>query len=216
MAAKCDLIYHALHALLLRIHSHTKSSRLGKAGVFVLPGVAVPSPPPLLQPVIDLLQYQVFCDRVKKEVDKVVRGLTRAGVPTKLRFEPIGEVGSELIQLFETNDQKKLGGEVVLLINDRLAFYRFSRYIISRSSKYFCRHTLRLTFVSPSSLTAHLSQATLSISSIPQLYQLLSDEIERCLLTRICEIGTDLCEHVGATWFMDLSRCIGRWEGWVL
>lgn len=75
---------------------------------------------------------------------------------------------------------------------------------------------VRLTFLSPSSLTAHLSQATLTISSIPQLCQLLNDEIERCLLQRICDLGTELCEHVGGTWFVDLNRCVGRWEGCVL
>jgi len=75
---------------------------------------------------------------------------------------------------------------------------------------------VRLTFRSPSSLTAHLSQATLTISSIPQLRQLLGDEIERCLLQRICQVGSELCEQVGGIWFIDLSRCVGRWEGCVL
>jgi len=78
------------------------------------------------------------------------------------------------------------------------------------------RHTIRLTFLSPSSLTAHLSQATLIISSLPQLCQLLSDEVERCLLHRICDLGTDLCGNGGGTWFVDLNRCVGRWEGCVL
>lgn len=78
------------------------------------------------------------------------------------------------------------------------------------------RHTLRLTFTSPSSLVAHLSQATLNISSLPQLSQLLMDEIERCLLQRICELGRELCKAVGAIWFIDSNRCIARWEGCVL
>ena len=78
------------------------------------------------------------------------------------------------------------------------------------------RHTLRLTFTSPSSLVAHLSQATLTISSLPQLSQLLMDEIERCLLQRFCELGRELCKTVGAIWFIDSNRCIARWEGCVL
>lgn len=89
---------------------------------------------------------------------------------------------------------------------DKIAFRRSSLY----------RHTIRLTFLSPSSLTAHLPQATLKISSIPQLCQLLTDEVERCLLYRICERGRETHEHVGGTWFVDLSRCVGRWEGCVL
>jgi len=79
-------------------------------------------------------------------------------------------------------------------------------------------YTLRLTFLSPSSLTAHLPQATLVISSIPQLCQLLSDEIERCLLSKICELGSNLGNQANRTWFVDLvtSRSVGRWEGYVM
>jgi len=119
-----------------------------------------------------------------------------AGIQCALRFDPVGETGHQLIQSFGENNAKVIGGEVVLRIENR--------------------HTIRLTFSSPSSLTAHLSQATLTISSIPQLCQLLSDEIERCLLQRICELGREICEHVGGTWFIDLSQCVGRWEGCVL
>jgi mediator of RNA polymerase II transcription subunit 17, fungi type len=80
------------------------------------------------------------------------------------------------------------------------------------------RYTLRLTFVSPSTLTVHLSQADLAVPSIPQLSQLLSSEIERCLLRRICEIGNKLCEKVNGVWFVDeiKGQSIGRWEGCVL
>lgn len=70
--------------------------------------------------------------------------------------------------------------------------------------------------VSPSTLTAHLSQATLAISSLPQLSQLLMDEIERCLLQKICNLGREMCSSLGGIWFVDLDRCIARWEGCVL
>lgn len=65
---------------------------------------------------------------------------------------------------------------------------------------------------------AHLPQATLTVTSIPQLGQLLVDEVERGLLGRICEIGRETCELVGGTWFVDDMMChsIGRWEGCVL
>jgi len=61
-------------------------------------------------------------------------------------------------------------------------------------------------------------QATLTLSSIPQLVQLLSDEVESCLLNRICEIGREMCDRVNGTWFVDMvsSRSVGRWEGCVL
>lgn len=75
--------------------------------------------------------------------------------------------------------------------------------------------TLRLTYLSPSSLIAHLPQATLTIGSISQLSQLLFDEVGSCLLECICEVASELCESVHGTWFVDLltNRTIGRWEG---
>ncbi|KAF9457004.1 subunit 17 of mediator complex-domain-containing protein, partial [Collybia nuda] len=193
---KCDLIYFSLYALLLRRHWYMKLRRLGSTGTnrLILPETA--QIPPILRPIIDLLQYQVFCERIKYEMDKMVTALLKVGVPAKLRFHPVGETGRELIQIFNEDGSNVVGGEAVLTIDDR--------------------HVVRLTFSSPSSLTAHLPQATLTISSIPQLCQLLGDEIEKCLLQRICELGVDLCEPVGGTWFVDLNRCVGRWEGCVL
>lgn len=75
---------------------------------------------------------------------------------------------------------------------------------------------IRLSFEAPSSLTAHLSQATIAITSVPQLCQLLRDEVENCLLQRICDVGKSCSEGVGGTWFVDLNRCVGRWDGCVL
>jgi mediator of RNA polymerase II transcription subunit 17 len=160
------------------------------------------------------LQYEVFCKRVKFEIDKMISALSKAGIPSMLRFDAVGEVGCELVKMFEDNFSYKLGGEAILRIDDR--------YVTPDATNIFCydyyRHALRLTLLSPSSLTAHLPQATLAISSIPQLGQLLSDEIEQCLLERICEIGSELCLGVGGTWFVDLvaSRSVGRWEGCVV
>lgn len=80
------------------------------------------------------------------------------------------------------------------------------------------RRSLRFTFSSPSSLVAHLSQATLPVSSIPQLIQLLRDETEQCLLQRICEIGTEMSERLSGTWLVDtpMNRAVGKWEGHTL
>ncbi|KAJ7047317.1 subunit 17 of mediator complex-domain-containing protein [Mycena alexandri] len=198
--AKGDFIYYALQALLLRLHGHVKRQRLGTAGIFRPPGAADALPSPLLlRPVIDLLQYEVFCARLQAEMRATATALTAAGIPVLLRFAPVGGTGHALVDLLDraaADDAKAIGGEAVLRIDHR--------------------HTVRLTFRSPSSLTAHLSQATLAISSIPQLRQLLGDEVERCLLQRVCEVGGELCEQVGGIWFIDLSRCVGRWEGCVL
>jgi mediator of RNA polymerase II transcription subunit 17 len=211
----CDLIYSCLHALLLRRHGYLKLRRLdGPAVIGTVGAVEIHDVPPLLQPIIDLLQYRVFCDRIKFEFDKAVGALSVAGIQSALRFDPVGETGHQLIQSFGENNATVIGGEVVLRIENRYVFsFTGSDSIVPMSET---RHTIRLTFLSPSSLTAHLSQATLTISSIPQLCQLLTDEIERCLLQRICELGREICEDVGGTWFIDLSQCVGRWEGCVL
>ncbi|KAF7977414.1 hypothetical protein HWV62_3550 [Athelia sp. TMB] len=201
-AAKCDLVSSVLHVFLLRMHSHTKTHRLGTTGIMRVqvqgqPPRVLPSPP-LLQPVIDLLQYEVFCKRVHAEVHKVVRALDVAGMPCSIHFNSAGESGNELVRLLEDSTTQKVGGEAVLRIDER--------------------HTIRLTFLSPSSLTAHLAQATLPLSSIPQLIQLLSDEVEQCLLNRFCEVGNAISDRVNGTWFVDIvnGRTVGRWEGCVL
>ena len=89
---------------------------------------------------------------------------------------------------------------------------------ISRAHTPLFRHTVRFTFTSPSTLIALLPQATIPITTIPQLVQLLGDEIERGLLEEICEIGIEVCQSLSGTWFVDemMCRAVGRWEGCVL
>jgi len=78
-----------------------------------------------------------------------------------------------------------------------------------------CRQTIRLTFQAPSVLHAQTSQANVKISSIPQLSQILQDEVELALLDRICELGKDTCGDSKALWFVDRvsGRTMGRWNG---
>ncbi|KAF9075740.1 subunit 17 of mediator complex-domain-containing protein [Rhodocollybia butyracea] len=196
--AKSDFIYHYLLALLLRRHAHIKARRLG-TNTSLQPNLVMdPSliNLPILQPIIDQLQYQAFCERIHEQLKTVKAALTATGIPSVLRFNPVGEVGSELINIPIDNEPRTLGGVCTLRIDHR--------------------HNLRLTMVSPSALTAHLSQATISISSTPQLHELLSDEVERFFLERICEVGRRICNDMGGIWFVDLNRCVGRWEGCVL
>lgn len=117
--ATCNLIYHILHALLLRLHAHSKRIRL------TAPSYRMP-PPALLQPIIDLLQYRGFCTRVRAEMDKVIRSLENAGIPASLRFITVGETGADLLKHFleEPQDvrvgqllQQGIGGEAVLRID---------------------------------------------------------------------------------------------------
>ncbi|EKM59963.1 uncharacterized protein PHACADRAFT_250784 [Phanerochaete carnosa HHB-10118-sp] len=201
--AVCDLIFATLHVLLLRAHNFIKQHRIGRTNAL---RNAPPqqqqqpvNPPPLLLPIVELLQYRVFCDRVHVEVGKMADGLAAAGVPVRLRANRVGENGEQLVaMLTKTDGPQTLGGETHLRIDHR--------------------HTLRFTYVSPSSLTAHLPQATLTVASITHLTQLLFDEVSRCLLGRICDVGSEMCEVVHGTWFVDLlaGRTVGRWEGRVL
>ncbi|KAH9482703.1 Mediator of RNA polymerase II transcription subunit 17 [Psilocybe cubensis] len=187
----CELIYHVLRVLLLRRHAVKNSSKGKEAN-----GPAASHS--LLQPIIDMLQYQVFCERVELELRKAVQALNIAGIPSSLSFTAIGESGKILVSLLseESKNKKEVGGEAVIRMDNW--------------------HTLWFTFVSPSTLTAHLPQATLTISSLPQLSQLLMDEIERCILKKICAIGRQMSSERSGIWFVDLNRCIGKWEGCVL
>lgn len=197
----CDLIYHTLHALLLCMHTAQKSQRILSTGPSRSYASAIPpGRSVLLQPIIDLLQYQQFCSRIKTELNKLTSALRSAGVPCALRFDPVGETGQHLQRRLTTGDSSlKVGGEALLRIDDR--------------------QTLRLTFGSPSSLTVHLPQATLSIASVPQLCQLLSDEAEKCLLSKLCETGERHDRSSAAsTWFVDAvsGKTVGRWEGCIV
>ncbi|TFY54094.1 hypothetical protein EVG20_g9851 [Dentipellis fragilis] len=195
---KCDMIYHLLHILLLRLHSHIKERRLSTSNGPQVDPASAPVSPTVLQPVIDILQYETFCQRVKAEMGKIVSALTKAGVPIKFEFNAVGETGEEIVRLICEDGASHIGGETTIRIDNS--------------------RTLRFTFHSPSSLIAHISQATLSISSITQLVQLLRDETEKCLLQRICDVGNQATEQLNGVWFVDLlvSRSIGKWEGCVI
>jgi len=124
--------------------------------------------------------------------------LRRAGVPVKFHFDAVGEDSSGVLDsLIDTGTGHISGVTTIRIDNSR---------------------TLRFTFSSPSSLVAHLSQATLPVSSIPQLTQLLRDETEQCLLQRICLMGTEMSERLSGTWLVDMpmNRVVGKWEGQTL
>lgn len=201
--AKCDLIYDFLHLLLLREHSHKRLTRMGASETapklradMTFPSVLLTLA--LLQPVIDLLQYEYFCVRVKAEMNKTVQVLRRAGVPVKFHFDAVGEDGAGVLESLISGGNGRIAGITIIRIDNR--------------------RSLRFTFSSPSSLVAHISQATLPVSSIPQLIQLLRDETEQCLLQRICELGTEMSDRLGGTWLVDapMNRAVGKWEGHTL
>ncbi|KAL0949506.1 hypothetical protein HGRIS_009558 [Hohenbuehelia grisea] len=188
---KCDLIYYALYALFIRAQHDLKRRRLGNLNVA---NASTPqSQAHILQPIIDILQYETFCKRLKIEIDAAASALSAVSVPTTLRFNPVGAVAVDLLRILSEDAGANVGGETILRIDNQ--------------------HTLRMIMVAPATLTVLLAHATLTISSLPQFRQLLADEIQRCLLSRICDAGKQLCEAVNGTWYVDLDRCIGKWEG---
>lgn len=215
----CNLIVAVLRVLLVRGHGHEKVKRLGgsetsRASPLKAPAAA--QQPHILQKITDFTQFHVFCRRLKEELDKTAKTLSEVGIVTVLRFNPAGESSHQIIKLLTENNDRRLGGDASLYIDERYVGPTLQRQ--QWNQVYWHRYSLRFTFESPSTLAAHLANTTLSISSIPQLCQLLLDETERFLLGRICEIGRELCEPVNGAWFLDqlTSRSVGRWEGNVL
>ena len=122
--AKCDLIYDFLRLLLLREHSHRRLNRIGVSDTSPKLRADVAFPPvhptlALLQPVIDLLQYEYFCVRVKAEMSKTVQVLRRAGVPVKFHFDAVGEDGAGVLDSLITGGTGRIGGITVIRIDNR-------------------------------------------------------------------------------------------------
>lgn len=114
-------MHATLQALLLSMHASDKFKRVPAPGPERPSTVAdAQQSSELLQPVIDLLQYQQFCVRIKAELDKMVSALALAGVPCMLRFHPVGETGQSLQRrLTGENVLKRVGGEALLRIDER-------------------------------------------------------------------------------------------------
>jgi mediator of RNA polymerase II transcription subunit 17 len=121
--AKCDLIYDFLYHLLLREHSHKRLTRMGASETapklradMTFPSVLTLA---LLQPVIDLLQYEYFCVRVKAEMNKTVQVLRRAGVPVKFHFDAVGEDGAGVLESLISGGNGRIAGITVIRIDNR-------------------------------------------------------------------------------------------------
>lgn len=121
----CDLIYAALHILLIRTHAQTKSRRLksNNEAHFTNPAL-------LLQPIIDLLQYQAFCARIHQEFLRMVQALQRAAFPAHLRFEPVGDCGEHLLKYLVDEQKYRITGEAVLRIEKRFEWKRCTKIIL--------------------------------------------------------------------------------------
>src|SRR6266702_262431 len=123
--AKCDLVYDFLHLLLLRENSHRRLTRIGVSQTSpskLRADVALPPVHPtlaLLHPVIDILQYEYFCVRVKAEMSKTVQVLRRAGVPVKFHFDAVGEDGAGVLDSLISGGTGRIGGITIIRIDNR-------------------------------------------------------------------------------------------------
>lgn len=104
---------------------HTKTQRLGRTDT---PGSSQPVSPLTLQPIVDMLQYQVFCYRVQAEIDKIVRALSDAGIATKFYFNAVGESGEELVAQLQPQNQLKLTGDCLLRIDNQYVLSCLCQY----------------------------------------------------------------------------------------
>lgn len=120
--AKSDFIYHYLLTLLLRRHAYVKARRLGTDSSSSLSISSLDTSQanlPILQPVIDQLQYQIFCERIHSQLNVVKAALIAAGIPSTLRFNAVGEIGSELIKIPVDEEARPLSGVCTLRIDNR-------------------------------------------------------------------------------------------------
>lgn len=125
--AKCDLVYNFLHLLLLREHSRRRLDRIGTleappprphTDLTYLPTSIQPTLA-LLQPVVDLLQYELFCVRVKAEMNRIVQILRHAGVPVKFHFDAVGEDSTGVLESLIGSGTGHVNGVTTIRIDNR-------------------------------------------------------------------------------------------------
>lgn len=80
----------------------------------------------MLQPIIDLIQYQAFLARIKVELNRAVERLRKASVEAEVQFRGIGESGSAIVNGL-VQGKERVGGEAILRIDVRYEYIALSR-----------------------------------------------------------------------------------------
>ena len=73
----------------------------------------------MLQPVYNMLQYRLFCNRIEMELKNMGQAMSQAGVPSKVRFNAVGETGTQLVDFLRGEDHSRIGGDAVLRVDNR-------------------------------------------------------------------------------------------------
>ncbi|KAF8341421.1 subunit 17 of mediator complex-domain-containing protein [Cantharellus anzutake] len=205
----CSLLSDVLVLLLIRYHryqqsrSHPRSQLANKVDAPFSPS-RVLRPPSVLAPIVSLLQYYSFCVSLKRLFEALQVGLTEVGVPCNVVFTAVGNDPTELISSLlsypemnhtpSDNSSSWIGvevtGEALVWIDDK--------------------HSLRFTFSSPTSLTAHLPHSDFSITDLAVMRDLLRTEVGVRIITSLKD---DAERRLGGRWAIESleSECIAEW-----
>jgi mediator of RNA polymerase II transcription subunit 17 len=124
LGARCDLIHASLQLLLVRAHARQKTRRWAASGSSG-PQSTRAAPPPVLRPLLDIIQYETFCERVWTEVNQAARVLSSAAIHARARFSGLGDSSSSVLHMLsDVEDAGRIGGEAILRINHRYAAYQ--------------------------------------------------------------------------------------------
>ena len=107
----CELIYHALQALVITQHGRRQKQKSAIPAPSHLPST-------ILQPVVNILQYRVFCRRIHSNLASAARGLSDAGIDSQLDFTAVSETGEEILGLLDNDKGQILTGEATINISD--------------------------------------------------------------------------------------------------
>ena len=125
----CNLVIAVLRVLLVRGHGYEKAKRLGGSETSRVNLAKTPTTtqqPRILQKITDFTQYHVFCRRLKEELDKTVETLSEVGIKALLRFNPAGESSQQIVKLLTENNDRRLGGDASLYMDERCISFTHS------------------------------------------------------------------------------------------
>ncbi|KAF8308159.1 hypothetical protein DL93DRAFT_2087315 [Clavulina sp. PMI_390] len=170
---------------------------------------AVWHPPPVLAPIISLLQYRTFCASLHADLSTLEREVKMMGFRCELLWIPVGERAEEVVKMLERVDP---GGAARVSVTGGVG--EDAGITLSGEAVLWVDHSLpiRFTFSSPTSLTLHLPASTLPTPSLSTMRSFLVSEIQLTLLERVCDEGTS--KFGGVRWAMDRMQAVvvGRWE----
>ncbi len=127
-SVKSSLLAVIFPLLLTRAHYALKSRRLMPKSHLTAATRQVPFQQSILHLVVDIVQYQVFCDRLDGEIKKFEGALSAAGLSRKVQFRRLGQGfgGKGLVECLspenatpDKEDHICLSGDILVRIDNR-------------------------------------------------------------------------------------------------